>query len=76
MTVYAAPGTAGALIDFKPRYDHFIGGEWVPPVHGAYFENISPVNGRPFTEIARGTADDIEAALDAAHAAADRWGLD
>jgi aldehyde dehydrogenase len=74
MTVYAAPGTAGALIDFKPRYEHFIGGEWVKPVGGAYFENISPVNGKPFTEVARGTAADIDAALDAAHAAAPAWG--
>ncbi len=67
MTVFNPP-------EAKSRYDHFIGGEWVPPIQGAYFENISPVNGKPFTEIARGTADDIEAALDAAHAAADKWG--
>jgi aldehyde dehydrogenase len=74
MTVYAAPGTAGALIEFKPRYEHFIGGEWVKPAGGAYFENISPVNGKPFTEVARGTAADIDAALDAAHRAAPAWG--
>ena len=74
MTVYAAPGSAGALIEFKPRYEHFIGGEWVKPLEGAYFENISPVNGKPFTEVARGTAADIDAALDAAHKAAPAWG--
>ncbi len=74
MTVYAAPGSADSTIEVKSRYDHFIGGEWVAPVKGAYFENISPVNGKPFTEIARGTAEDIEAALDAAHAAAPAWG--
>ena len=74
MTVYAAPGTAGALIEFKPRYEHFIGGEWVKPAGGAYFEDISPVNGKPFTEVARGTAADIDAALDAAHKAAPAWG--
>ncbi|WP_353809462.1 acetaldehyde dehydrogenase ExaC [Agromyces sp. SYSU T00194] len=74
MTVYAAPGTQGALIDFAPRYEHFIGGEWVKPVKGGYFENISPVNGKPFTEVARGTAEDIELALDAAHGAAATWG--
>ena len=74
MTVYAAPGTTGALIEFKPRYEHFIGGEWVKPAEGAYFENISPVNGKPFTEVARGTAADIDAALDAAHKAAPAWG--
>jgi len=74
MTVYAAPGTPGALIEFKPRYEHFIGGEWVKPAGGAYFENISPVNGKAFTEVARGTAADIDAALDAAHKAAPAWG--
>ncbi|GGI47894.1 aldehyde dehydrogenase [Agromyces flavus] len=74
MTVYAAPGTTGALIQFKPRYEHFIGGEWVKPLDGAYFDDISPVNGKPFTEVARGTAADIEAALDAAHRAAPAWG--
>lgn len=74
MTVYAAPGTAGALIEFKPRYEHFIGGEWVKPAGGAYFEDISPVNGKPFAEVARGTAADIDAALDAAHKAAPSWG--
>ncbi|MBM7504402.1 aldehyde dehydrogenase family protein [Agromyces aurantiacus] len=74
MTVYAAPGTAGALIQFKPRYEHFIGGEWVKPAGGAYFDDISPVNGKPFAEVARGTAADIDAALDAAHKAAPAWG--
>ncbi|RYP87195.1 aldehyde dehydrogenase [Nocardioides guangzhouensis] len=74
MTTYAAPGRDGSAIEVKSRYGHFVGGEWVDPVKGAYFENISPVNGKPFTEIARGTAEDIEAALDAAHAAADSWG--
>ncbi len=73
-TVYAQPGTEGSKITFKPRYEHWIGGEWVPPVKGQYFENISPVNGKPFTEVARGTAEDIEAALDAAWAAAPAWG--
>ncbi|MFC4224934.1 acetaldehyde dehydrogenase ExaC [Lysinibacter cavernae] len=74
MTVYSAPGTPGSLITFKPRYEHWIGGEWVAPVKGQYFEDISPVNGKPFTEVARGTAEDIDAALDAAHKAAPAWG--
>ena len=74
MTVYSAPGREGSSIEVASRYGHYIGGEWVDPVKGAYFENISPVNGKPFTEIARGTAEDIEAALDAAHAAAPAWG--
>ncbi|MFD4325179.1 aldehyde dehydrogenase family protein [Nocardioides sp. NPDC058538] len=74
MTVYAAPGQPDSLVTVQGRYGHYIGGAWVDPVKGAYFENISPVNGKPFTEIARGTAEDIEAALDAAHAAAPAWG--
>jgi aldehyde dehydrogenase len=74
MTVYAAPGAPDSLVTVKSRYGHFIGGEWVDPIKGEYFENISPVNGKPFTEIARGTAEDIEAALDAAHAAFPAWG--
>jgi aldehyde dehydrogenase len=73
MTVYAAPGSADSPVSVESRYGHFIGGEWVEPVKGGYFENIAPVNGKPFTEIARGTAEDIEAALDAAHAAAGSW---
>ena len=74
MTVYAAPGTPDAKFSYKPRYEHWIGGEWVEPVKGQYFEDISPVNGKPFCEIARGTAEDIDAALDAAHRAAPAWG--
>ena len=74
MTVYAAPGTPGSLITFKPRYEHWINGGWVKPVKGQYFEDISPVNGKPFAEVARGTSEDIDAALDAAHAAAPAWG--
>ncbi|HMN81067.1 MAG TPA: aldehyde dehydrogenase family protein, partial [Burkholderiaceae bacterium] len=64
----------GVSSPFKNRYDNFIGGKWGPPVKGEYFENISPVIGRPFCEIARSGADDIELALDAAHAAKDAWG--
>jgi aldehyde dehydrogenase len=59
---------------FRPRYDNFIGGDFVPPVLGQYFPNVSPVIGQPFTEVARSTAEDVEKALDAAHAAADAWG--
>ncbi|MFI7496602.1 aldehyde dehydrogenase family protein [Kocuria sp. M4R2S49] len=73
-TVYAQPGTEGSKVTFKPRYEHWIGGQWVPPVKGQYFENVSPVNGKPFTEVARGTAEDIDAALDAAWAVAPVWG--
>jgi len=65
-------GAPGARI--RARYDNWIGGEYVPPVKGQYFENPSPVNGQNFCEIARGTAEDVELALDAAHGAADAWG--
>ena len=74
MTVYARPGSEGSLMSFASRYENYIGGEWVAPVAGQYFENISPVNGQPFCEIARSTEADIETALDAAHAAAPAWG--
>jgi aldehyde dehydrogenase len=58
---------------FRKRYDNYIGGKFVPPVKGEYFPNISPVVGSPFCEIARSSAEDIELALDAAHAAKDAW---
>jgi aldehyde dehydrogenase len=74
MTVYARPGTAGAAMAYQSRYDNWIGGEWVPPVNGRYFENPTPVTGETFCEVARSTAEDIELALDAAHAAAQAWG--
>ncbi len=74
MTRYAAPGTDGSVVTFKPRYEHFIGGEYVAPAQGRYFENPTPITGQAFTEVARGTAEDVEKALDAAHAAAPAWG--
>ncbi|MFO1154223.1 MAG: aldehyde dehydrogenase [Rhodospirillales bacterium] len=58
----------------RPRYDNFIGGQWVAPVRGQYFSNVTPVSGQPLCEIARSTAEDIEKALDAAHAAKTAWG--
>jgi aldehyde dehydrogenase len=74
MTVYPQPGQPGSPAVFLSRYENFIGGEWVPPVHGRYFENRSPVNGQVFCEVARSSAEDIELAPDAAHAAAPAWG--
>jgi len=59
---------------YKPRYDNYIGGAFVPPKRGEYFKNVSPLIGHPFTEVARSSAEDVEAALDAAHAAKDAWG--
>ena len=58
----------------RSRYDNFIGGEWVAPVKGQYFVNNSPINDQPLCEVARSTAEDIDKALDAAHAAKDSWG--
>jgi aldehyde dehydrogenase len=71
--IYAAPGTAGAPVTFKPKYDNFINGQFVAPVDGQYFDVISPINGKVFTQAARSTAADVERALDAAHAAKDAW---
>jgi aldehyde dehydrogenase len=74
MTVDAPPGDPGSVVSFKSRYENFIGGDWVPPVRGQYFANPTPVTGQIFTEIARGTAEDIELALNAAHGAVPAWG--
>src|ERR1700692_359339 len=73
--VTIAPSTHGSLkIAFKTHYGNFIGGKWVAPVKGEYFENITPVTRPPICEIPPSTADDIELALDAAHAAKSAWG--
>ena len=72
--LYANPNTPGAKVKFKAAYDNFIGGKFVPPVKGQYFDVITPITGKPFTKAARSGAEDIELALDAAHAAADGWG--
>jgi aldehyde dehydrogenase len=74
MTVYARPGSPGALMSFESRYGNFIGGEWVPPVNGRYFDNPTPVTGQPFCEVPRSDEADVDKALDAAHAAAPTWG--
>lgn len=65
--------TALVKPQFKNKYDNFIGGKWVAPVKGQYFDNISPVDGNTFTQVARSTAEDIDLALDAAWAAAPSW---
>jgi len=71
---YASPGSTDAKIAYKARYDNFIGGNWVPPVKGEYFDVVTPISGRSYTQAARSGAEDIELALDAAHAAAPAWG--
>src|SRR3954468_326029 len=74
MTVYSRPGSADALMAFESRYGNFIGGEWVPPSGGEYFENPTPVTGQTFCEVPRSTEVDVDKALDAAHGAATAWG--
>ncbi|ABL03196.1 aldehyde dehydrogenase family protein [Mycobacterium ulcerans] len=74
MTVFARPGVHSSLMTFESRYDNFIGGEWVAPAAGEYFEDLTPVTGAPFCEVPRSTDVDVEKALDAAHAAAPAWG--
>jgi aldehyde dehydrogenase len=59
---------------FKPRYENFIGGKWIAPAGGRYFENVTPITGKVLCEIARSDEADVEIALDAAHAAKDAWG--
>src|SRR5258708_2923928 len=61
-------------VAIKKRYDNFIGGKWVAPMGGRYFSNITPITSKPVCEVARSTAPDIELALDAAHAAREKWG--
>ncbi|CAA0123517.1 Long-chain-aldehyde dehydrogenase [Halioglobus japonicus] len=72
--LYAMPGSEGALFNFRDKYQNFIGGEWVAPVEGKYFENVTPVTGAVFCEVARSSSADLNLALDAAHAAAPAWG--
>ena len=73
-TTYVAPGEPGSLVELKERYENFIGGHWIAPTTGEYRQNLTPSTGEPFCEVADSGADDIELALDAAHAAKDAWG--
>lgn len=71
---YIDPNQAGSKVQFKAQYENFIGGQWVAPVKGEYFDNLSPVDGKVFTKVPRSSAEDIELALDAAHKAKAAWG--
>jgi len=64
----------GVANPFRQRYDNYIGGRFVAPLKGEYFANVTPITGQPFCEVARSSAEDIELALDAAHAAKEAWG--
>ncbi len=72
--IYPNPNTPESQVQFREKYDNFIGGEWVAPVAGEYFADTSPINGEKICEVARSQAEDIEKALDAAHGAKDAWG--
>lgn len=72
--MYAPPGASGSPVSLKERYENFIGGRWVAPTKGKYSPNLTPATGKPLTEVPRSTAEDVELALDAAHAAKDAWG--
>ena len=72
--LYAYPNTENSPVQFREKYDNFINGEWVAPLDGEYFDNSSPIDGKIFCQIARSKEADVEAALDAAHAAKDAWG--
>jgi aldehyde dehydrogenase len=74
MMQYSYPEKQDSLVDLRPRYGNFINGKIVPPIHGGYFTNTSPVNSSSIGEFPRSTSDDIELALDAAHSAAASWG--
>jgi aldehyde dehydrogenase len=71
---YAPPGQSGSLVSVEPRYENFIGGKWLAPTQGKYRVDLSPANGKSITEVADSTPEDVELALDAAHAAKDAWG--
>ena len=71
---FEAPGHPGSPVELKPRYENFVGGHWIAPVHGEYVENLTPATGEAFTDVPKSTPEDIELALDAAHAAKEAWG--
>jgi aldehyde dehydrogenase len=73
MDVLEKPKQLVARPTFKAQYENFIGGQWTAPVKGQYFENVSPIDGKVFTKVARSTKEDIELALDAAHQAFPAW---
>jgi aldehyde dehydrogenase len=71
---YVPPGQTGSIVSVEPRYENFIGGKWLAPTHGKYRADLTPATGRPIAEVAHSTPEDVELALDAAHAAAEGWG--
>ena len=74
-TLPASASSFASTIPIRARYENWIGGEYRPPVRGQYFTNISPITGQPLCEVARSTHEDVDRALDAAHAAAVSWNV-
>ncbi len=72
--IYAQPGQDGAVVEFKDRYQNFIGGQWREPMQGRYLDNMTPVTGQIYCQVPRSSAEDVALALDAAHQAAPAWG--
>ncbi|MGQ3684744.1 MAG: aldehyde dehydrogenase family protein [Candidatus Loosdrechtia sp.] len=72
--IYKEPNTKDSLVAFKPFYNNYIGGKWIAPAGGEYFDDVSPVNGKPFTKVARSKEEDVELALDKAHEVREEWG--
>ena len=74
MTVYVPPGKPGSVVTVKPRYGNFIGGEWREPTTGKYSVDLHPGTAKPITEVPKSAPEDVDLALDAAHAAQPAWG--
>lgn len=74
MSIPATTRAAMQRVEVKQRYGNYVGGKFVEPTKGEYFENPSPITGRPLCQVARSSARDVELALDAAHVAAPKWG--
>ena len=70
---YVPPGRPDSIVSVQPRYENFIGGKWLPPAYGKYRVDLSPATAQPICEVADSTPEDVETALDAAHAAKDEW---
>ncbi len=70
---YVQPGQPGSIVAVQPRYDNFIGGKWLAPVAGRYRVNLSPATAGVISEVPESSPEDVELALDAAHAAKDAW---
>ena len=72
--IFSNPGSAGAVMSFKPRYENFIGGQWTAPTSGEYMDNVSPINGQKFCEVPNSSAADVDLAVSAAQKAFTAWG--